>query len=556
MKILVLSLLRLGDALLAAEPIAAIRARYPSARVDLLVNKGVESVAPLLPDIGRVFTVPRELLQDGLVRADRPIFEPLDRLKSLVARLSSEKYDKVINLTQTKFSGYLAAAVEANEKIGMVINHRGQASFGSPWFRYLNSVIGAGAERGFHYVDIFKFGSIGHIEAGSSIGAVANETEAGKRELDEWLRHHSFGSGAKILLQLFTSDKKKNWSMTAWIQAIESFRRSGRAAAGSQLIALGAPNERPMLEQFQKLAAEAKIGIEIATLSLQGVLSLMRVSDVLVTGDTSIKHLAALTSIRIVEIALGSSDIERTGAYKDGALIISSRESCVPCRHSAPCHRDHHACAQRLDSQAVGLAIAKYVEKDWASIHLLAHEYKEDMKFTRATIDPGGCWLPIALDADSVEQQVAYYLDLASWRFLLNRQHEEALGAYGTESVRLKNWMETSGSFVESKIIPNLDRWANSTRETERRLDRLLKEMNRRMSTQMEFVDDGMSKELTQLESQMKLGTFLSESLKLSPELGLYRVRRLHDSLNDALVHQRIKLKLLRTFRQTIRELS
>src|SRR6185437_6415211 len=105
------------------------------------------------------------------------------------------------------------------------------------------------------------------------------------------------------------------------------------------------------------------------------VLSLARVADVLVTGDTSIKHLAALTPIRIVEIALGSSDIERTGAYKDGSLIISSRESCVPCRHSAPCHRDHHACAAKLDPQAVGLAIAKFTEKDWSSLQLLAQEY-------------------------------------------------------------------------------------------------------------------------------------------------------------------------------------
>jgi len=312
-KILILSLLRLGDVLLAAEAISAVRAKYPLARVDLLVNKGVESVAPFLPNIGRVHTVPREILQDALVSADRPIFEPLDRLKSLVARLSSEKYDKIINLTQTKFSGYLTAAIESNEKIGMIINHRGQASFGSPWFRYLNGVIGAGAQRGFHYADIFKYGSTGENGVIAS-AASANETEAGKRELEEWLRHHSFGSDLKILLQLQTSDKKKNWSSSAWVQALESFRRSGKSAAQAQLIALGAPNERPLLEQFQKQARDAKIDVAIATMSLEGVLSLARVADVLVTGDTSIKHLAALTPIRIVEIALGSSDIERTGA--------------------------------------------------------------------------------------------------------------------------------------------------------------------------------------------------------------------------------------------------
>lgn len=553
MKILVLSLLRLGDALLAADALDAIRAKNPSAQIDLLVNKGVERVVSFLPAIHRVYAIDRELLQQGLVRSDRPIFESLDRLKSLVDRLNSEKYDTIINLTQTKFSGYIAAAVEANEKLGMVINHRGQASFGSPWFRYLNDVMGAGAQLGFHYSDIFKFGSVCDLELNFARATPA-ETKKGKEELEEWLRFHSFKGGPKILLQIFTSDAKKNWPSSSWIKALETIKLN---LPDSQFIVLGAPNEKRRLEKFQSVAQANHIQIDLAAMSLEGVFSLLQVADVIVTGDTSIKHLANLTPTRIVEIAVGSADISRTGAYKNGSLLISSRESCAPCPHSSPCHRDHHACAAKIDAQAVGLAISKFIQKDWMSLKVLAREYSDTMRFTKASTDLGGFWLPVDLDTDIIEGQVASYFDRVAWRFLLNRQHEQILGAYGTESVRFKNWIETATdqSSIEERLLPNIDVIEKSTRERESRLERAISEMNHKIRfaseiNSMDFIGDELAEELSQLESDLKLGHFLSENLKLRPDLGLYRVRRLQGSLSEALAQQKIKLKLLRTFRQ------
>jgi hypothetical protein len=335
------------------------------------------------------------------------------------------------------------------------------------------------------------------------------------------------------------------------------------SCADAQFIALGAPNEKSQLEEFRRLAAAEQIPVDVAILSLEGVYSLMHLTDLIVTGDTSIKHLAALTPIRVVEIALGSADRERTGAYKDGALILSSRERCAPCPHSQPCHRDSHACAEHLDPVLVGMAIGKYLQRDWAALKTLAQEYVDEVMMTRAVTSVGGFWMPVALHEENVAGQVAAYVDRVAWRFLLNKEYQRPLAAFGSEGVRLKNWLEDMGGATTPKerILPSISELENVTRLREERINRTIKDVSRKIrdtgtTINADFVDSDFGLEIAALENELGLGQYLSEKLQLSPEFGLFRARQLQTSLNEVHTHQQIKLKLIRTLRQMIGELT
>jgi hypothetical protein len=81
--------------------------------------------------------------------------------------------------------------------------------------------------------------------------------------------------------------------------------------------------------------------------------SLLEETDLLVTGDTSIKHLASAGTTRVIELIVGSADAYRTGSWKSGDFIVSSREACAPCGHSEACHRTSHACATSISVEAL-----------------------------------------------------------------------------------------------------------------------------------------------------------------------------------------------------------
>lgn len=77
----------------------------------------------------------------------------------------------------------------------------------------------------------------------------------------------------------------------------------------------------------------------------------------LVTLDTAIKHLATWTGTPIVEIALGSSNPNETGAYQEGALILKPQVPCAPCRHSSSCSQSSFVCQEDLSVNSVFAAI-------------------------------------------------------------------------------------------------------------------------------------------------------------------------------------------------------
>ncbi len=555
-----MSLLRLGDVIIAAQALADLRAKNPKAEIHLLINKSFALITPLLSCVDKIITFDREIMQQGLVEPDRPLFEPYDRLSVLVNELNGENYDQIINFTQNKFSGYLSSLVQAEDKVGLSLNSRGQASFGSPWFRFLNDVVGAGARSIFHYSDIFQFAIGGSTVTHpySNRPSAFSETAAGREEYEAWRKNHTYSSGPKIVLQTLTSDSKKNWSNESWVKALKTFTITEESA---EIIALGAPFEREKIELFVSDCATAGLKISAAILTLEGAFVLLNECDVLVSGDTSIKHLAAFTSIRTIEIALGSSDFRKTGALKPDSLILGSAEACAPCHHEAACHRERHFCSENLAADLVGLSLGRFLHKDWSGLRVIAEEYSDSARIMRTRRPASGFWYAEDLRRQHIDEVISENLDRAAWRFLLEREHKKHLAEYGTESTNLKSWIDENYSDENSKsrfqiFLGQVER---ETANNEERINRLLSELTRRMRSlsslaEFDFLDRSILAEMVSIEKDLGLGQFLSEKAQQSKELGLFRARRVHSSLSEAALHQQIKLKLVRSLRSMITE--
>lgn len=556
MRIVVISLLRLGDVMMAAPAILGLRNKYPKAHISLVVNKSSAQLKKLMPYVNEFIEFDRDEIQHGLVKVERPIFESYERLKKFIGELNQNPFDIAINLTQNKLSGYLMGLIQSNEKIGLTIDDKGMSHFYSPWFKHLNDVIEASAESVFHYTDVFYYGS--GLERGLQNFSFS-ETAAGQEELLDFLRHNGFNSQPKIVVQALTSDTKKNWGLQNWVAMLKLFQTFEPQV---QIILLGAPAEKAQLNQLVEKLRDVQVDARLAIMSLEGALSLFQVSDLLITGDTSIKHLAAGTGIATIELALGSSHLYKTGAYQTDALILTSREECSPCSHKVICHRKSHACAESIEPELVALAASKRIHSDWAAIETLANEYSDRAKFYRTKKLLTGVWYADPISKFSTHEALAKQLDLAAWQFYLESEYLKPLAAYGSEGLKLKNQLQLIlGEFDLAQFNVILNQFESNALKCEMRLNKLIANLSRDLpyftSPQNQyFFSAHIKEEIIEIEKELKLGHFLSEKINETKEQSFFNVRQLQSSLNTAFIHQQIKIKLLRSLKSQMREMQ
>jgi len=373
-KILIVSLLRVGDLLLSAPALRDLRVRYPDSEIHLLVNTQSLRAVPLLPMIDKIHSFDREDIQRSLGESDRPFFEGFDRISQMIDHLNGEKFDLVINLTHTRLSGYILSLIEAKTKNGLCIDAQMKPTFGSKWFRFLNDQVDLDSKDVFHFNDIFRFGmGVGETTPRSACLVVS---EAGRAEAKKVLESAQV-TGTVIAVQPFTSDEKKDWPLPQLAKALKGFSVRHPEAV---FAILAAPFESDRLQSFIDGLKSDGVSAFIAVTTLEGAAGILEKSKLLLTGDTSIKHLAAGLGTKIVEVALGGSDPYRTGAYRHGSIIVRSKETCAPCVHSKPCHRERRFCAERMPSDAIAMIASEVYSGRVFQVGAIASEFASEIE--------------------------------------------------------------------------------------------------------------------------------------------------------------------------------
>src|SRR5262249_16098474 len=143
-----------------------------------------------------------------------------------------------------------------------------------------------------------------------------------------------------------------------------------------------------------------------AIVSLEGVLSVLKHVDLLVTGDTSVKHLANAFDTPVLELSLGSSDYGRTGIYRANNLILQPLLGCSPCPHSKPCSELSHLCATGLTPEVVSMTAHHLMARDWPGLRELAREFESEIRFLRTRLSTSGFWAAVDLSATDPSKTV------------------------------------------------------------------------------------------------------------------------------------------------------
>lgn len=301
----------LGDVVNGFPALGALRALWPEARLTWVINSGLRGLVDGHPQIDEVVVYDRS-------RAGRRPWG-VAHLAHVLGQLRRGKFDVAIDLQGLFRSGLMTAATGAPVRVGL-----DDAREGATWF-YTHRIHPPGSRASAHAVDRLltvaaAFGAdVTHPRA---VVAVGNDDRAWAREALAGLARPRVG------LNLGARWETKRWPPAHFAEVA----RRAVATRGAGLFTLGAPEDRPLVDEFIRRVSPVPVVNLCGRTSLPRLAALAEQADVVLSNDTGPLHLAAAVGARVVGIYTCTSPVAN-GPYGPGAAAVRSAVWCAGSYH-------------------------------------------------------------------------------------------------------------------------------------------------------------------------------------------------------------------------------
>jgi heptosyltransferase-2 len=176
---------------------------------------------------------------------------------------------------------------------------------------------------------------------------------AARSRVEQWLAQQQLAGARLAALAPGAAHATKRWPVSHWIALGERL-----AAAGYKLVVVGGPEDRGVAHQIGGTAVSAA-----GEFSLQETGALLARSQVLVSGDTGVMHMA--TGVGTPVVALFGPTVEEFGffPYSARSTVLQRALDCRPCSAmgTGQCPLDHHRCMVDIVPADVAAAVEKLV---------------------------------------------------------------------------------------------------------------------------------------------------------------------------------------------------
>ena len=512
MKILVLSLMRMGDFF---QQIPLLNQLVNEGNeVHVLVNDSLKETLAFFPLLKAHF-FSRNQMQKILASRECNTLSAIAELRKTVTELNAENFDCIENWTHNFLSARLMDLLQADVKKGarfvdgVLLKEKNRA------LTYLNESWGEARFTGFHWIDTLAF----------AMGHATPKTE----KADD----HRVGP---IYLQVLTSDVKKNWALRNWKELAAYLEIEGH-----EVKILCAP-----FEQGQ-LLTEGFNSLQIAALNLVDLKKALSKASLLVTGDTSVAHLAALHRTPTLALFLGSANPWKTAPRLKGARVLWSQVICSPCRHRSPCSQAEFICSKKLSIETVKREVTQMIQHDPQRIE------KSDVRRFEVKEGIGG-----ALILDEAAQQTLGVWVQMVWQFYFNRDHENVVAPYGSAArLVLQKWnlKKEQTAWVES-LKSRINQGLEIVDSISEALWLSMRDFN--VSNELKRETENQMRDLvTRLHDLWQETDFvirLKESMISSDENPFVRIRQRKESLQEVYELFAVQKNLIRVIDQELKE--
>jgi lipopolysaccharide heptosyltransferase II len=327
----------LGDVLLTAPAMRALKAAHPARRITLCTSSAGASAAPLLPFV------------DDVLVYDAPWMRAAEGARSaadLVERLRARRFDAAVDFTVYSQSPLPAALVCLQADVPLRLAHCRENPYRllTDWVRELEPERGVRHEAR-RQLDLVA--AVGVPAAGDAVGVSvpAEARRAMRRRLAEhdllpwhpWIALHP---GASAASRRYPAD---------------GFVAAGRALAsrGHRLVVVGSDAERDLAREIAAAVGDAAVSLAGETMLVE-LAALLEQARLLVANNSGPMHLAAAVGTPVV--ALYALTNPQHAPWQVPHRLLSRDVPCRWCYRSV-CPEGHHACLRGVPPDAIVAAV-------------------------------------------------------------------------------------------------------------------------------------------------------------------------------------------------------
>jgi heptosyltransferase-1 len=320
-KILVILPNNLGDVIMALPVLGGLKTADPGAHITFFVEQGFEAGLVNSPFCDRIFLFNRKSVRDLARTADWR--GAVAEIKKTIADLVSEKFNRVINLSQHPYTSYVTSLLGSGDCAGRRFLRDGNHALPDAWSRYLYSIPFARSCNDLHATDVYTR-IAGPCPMGVSGGLRVSDEE--KSTAAGFLLANGMqpDAGPLLVMQPGAAYGAKRWPLDHFA-ALGSLLVSN----GYRLIVTGAPAESALAQALADTIGGSVL-VTAGKLTFRETIALLPFINGCVTGDTAIMHAAAALKVRTFAL-FGPTNPVETGPYGPGHFVLYGRCAKRPC---------------------------------------------------------------------------------------------------------------------------------------------------------------------------------------------------------------------------------
>jgi ADP-heptose:LPS heptosyltransferase len=300
-KILLIRLAGIGDIMFTLPAVHMIRENLPDCRITYLTTQSFASLLKGFPGIENLITIDRALYRR---RNPGEIFRSV---VALISQLREERFDLAVDFQGFSETALLARVSGAKQRWGFLRRQKKQPLY---TMGYLS--------RPLHHLPIDINREI-LIAGGLAAKPVNNRYQLPREELNKAGRlFEQLGLSplkTTIFIQPFSNNTAKNWPLEQYVTYADYW-----AARGVQIIFGGGPADTVRLE-----AVASQYPVSAGKAGLLTSAGLMKLSTVVVGGDTGLLHLSVALGQRIIML-MGPTRPQDFGPYNHFDWTIASEK--------------------------------------------------------------------------------------------------------------------------------------------------------------------------------------------------------------------------------------
>jgi len=358
-QVLLINITRMGDLVQMGTLLQRLQHEWPGAAVDLVVDRRFAAVATLLPHLRRIVTYDFHGLVDESRAQTKDVVALYGEVTRWAKQLVEARYDRAVNLTFNRRSGFLTSYVGAKDVRGITAPKDGDVVIHDPWMAYLTDVHNQRRFNRFNLVDIYALG-------GSGPGPFAPLSLTVPPDAEQWagefLSLHGGNQFPWIAVQVGASDPIKAWRPELFGRTLAALSRQTKVG----YVFIGTEEERNAIHIAQRTCrrdgGSGPLCDAIGRTTLPQLAALLKRCRLLLTNDTGPMHLAVGVGTPVIDLSVGHVDFRETGPYGPGHWIVQPDIACAPCGFDQVCF--HHACNDRLVPEQIAHLCLRLLVED------------------------------------------------------------------------------------------------------------------------------------------------------------------------------------------------